>query len=305
MKKLVLLMMVLLAVCAAGFAQEHPKKTWNDGNIDYLPGGTKIRLQSLAVSSKPVTVYYTLDMGSMTEYTAPITLTEEGRHWIFYAGQDVFGKIGRIESYTAIVDTTPPELKYVLKGSSYVDADGVFYFTSDTGIMMQGEDVLSGLDEIYARFEGYDYDTVPVGEFIYLNGAPDGKYVVDGYLTDNVGNVSDTITAIAYLDNTAPEFNVTVTPDPIAIDGVSYIDPDAIFTITASDELSGVSAICFAIDDDNFMKYETNFRLPVEGNHTLKVFAVDNLGNVSDVSELPVRRDITLPSVSHEVELGL
>lgn len=305
MKKLVLLGIVLLAVCFTGFTQEHPQKVWNDGNIDYLPGGAQITLQSLAVSSKPVTVYYTLDTGKITQYTAPITLTEEGLHYIAYAGQDIFGKIGPIEKYSAIVDTTPPQLKYVLKGSSYVDADGVFYFTKDTGFMVEGEDNLSGADAIYARLAGYNYATVPAGEFIYLKDVPDGEYTVQGYLTDNVGNVSDTISTVAYLDDTAPDVEVTVTPDPVVINGENYVDPDAVFSISASDKLSGVSGIYFAVDNEDFMKYETSFRLPLEGTHTLKVYAVDNLGNTSDTVELSGKRDTTLPSVNHKVALGL
>lgn len=308
MRKIILAILAIL-LCATVFAQQSAeptieKKLYNDGNVDYLPAGAKIKLNPLAVSSKPVTLYYSLDLGEITEYTESIDLGEEGLHWILYGGEDVFGDISRIERYSAYVDNTAPEFKYTVKGSTYVDSDGVVYISDDTEVLFIGEDTLSGLNAIYAHLDGYSYDEVASGEFISLAGAPDGEYYAEGFLVDNVGNKSDIIAAYAYLDNTAPTFNVEVSPEPILIDNQQYIAPDAVISITAEDNLSGVASIQFAIDDDNYMTYETDFRLPLEGNHTVKVFAVDYLGNISDIYELPIVRDTVIPAVEYEIEIA-
>jgi len=46
MKKTILIAFVLLLSCGLIFAQGPEKKVWNNGSIDYLPLGTKLRLEN-------------------------------------------------------------------------------------------------------------------------------------------------------------------------------------------------------------------------------------------------------------------
>ncbi len=49
-------LVISVCVCAL-FAQQHEKKIWNDGRIDYVPAGAKITLQPTPAGEKTAQVY--------------------------------------------------------------------------------------------------------------------------------------------------------------------------------------------------------------------------------------------------------
>lgn len=305
MKKTLVFAMVV-SLCASMFAQNHAKQLWNDGQNDYVPAGAKVTLAPVIADSKPAKIFYSLDFGALTEYDGDIVLTEEGPHWISYLAEDVFGQMSSSKIYAVIVDDTAPELKFGFKGPTYLGGENgdTLYITSSTGLWIQGEDTSSGLAAIYSRVGDNEYTSIPSSDCQYITDEPDGEYVYSIYLVDNVGNTSDVTTRAVYLDNTAPEFVYTFSTEPVDIDGATYIARDTVCTVAASDAASGVQGVYVAIDDDDFMKYESEFRMPVEGAHTLKVYAVDNLGNTTDVMEFPFVISTKAPDTEITVTVG-
>lgn len=126
MKKIVLLFVFSIIAISAVLAQGPEKKVWNDGNIDYVPMGTKIRLESANLNPESGIIFYTQNFTEALRYEGPIKLTAEGQVWFSYATQDIFGNITNLQTYTAIVDGSAPVLKYLIDGSSYVDNNGIF-----------------------------------------------------------------------------------------------------------------------------------------------------------------------------------
>ncbi len=303
MKKLVSLFVFSIIVLSSVLAQGPEKKVWNDGNIDYVPMGTKIRLETSGLNPEAGAIFYTHNFSEALPYEGPIQLNNEGQVWFSYATQDAFGSITNLKSYTAVVDGSAPVVKYLTDGPAYFDKNGSFYFSSSTGFIVYGEDTYSGTEHIYVRLNDDEYQDFANEGFLSLYDVDDGEYYVEGYLVDYVGNASDIIGAYAYLDNTAPELQAVISPKPIEIDGNLYIDPQATFTIKATDNLSGVKEIYVSLNGSDFARYELETQIPFRGDHKLNVYAVDNLGNASDVAKLDFSNTLVLPSAELYLEL--
>jgi len=303
MKKLVLLFVFSIIAISAVLAQGPEKKVWNDGNIDYVPMGTKIRLESADMKPESGIIFYTHNFSEALPYEGPIALTSEGQVWFSYATQDAFGKVANLQTYTAVVDGSAPVLKYLTDGPSYYDAQGSFYFSSNTGFLVYGEDSYSGTEHIYVRINDEEYKDFAEEGFLSLYDVDDGEYYIEGYLVDYVGNASDVMGAYAYLDNTAPELIAVINPKPMQIDGNLYVDPNASFSIQATDNLSGVKEIYVSLNGSDFARYELETQIPFRGDHDLRVYAVDNLGNASEVAQLDFSNTLVLPAPELYLEL--
>lgn len=276
---------------------EAVRKVWNDGNIDYIPLGTEFSLEAEGLDPTVGSIIYSQNNSDPVEYTTPVALTEEGQLLVSWVTKDLWGNISNAKSYTGIVDGTAPEVKFLVNGPSFIDNDGVFYITKDTGIQFFAEDKLSGTEHLYASVN--DGETIDVidGTLINLADMEDGDSVANCIAVDYVGNVSEQFSTYFYLDNSAPVVNIDINVSPKEVDGVQYISPDTNFVISATDELSGVEGIYVSIDGNEFAKYDATQPLMITeaGDHTLQVYAKDNLGNTSSISEMAFATDLTLP----------
>jgi len=292
-----------IIVISIVIAQGPEKKVWNDGNVDYVPLGTKIRLESADINSDAGIIFYTHNFSEAIPYEGPIKLDVEGEVWFSYGTQDAFGSISNLQTYTAIVDGSAPVLKYLTDGPFYFDNNGVFYFSSKTGFLVYGEDSYSGTEHIYIKINDEEYQDFAEEGFLALYDVPDGEYYIEGYLVDYVGNASDITGAYAYLDNTPPELQAVITPKPIEIDGNIYVDPRAVFSINASDDLSGIKEVYVSLNGSEFARYELDSQIPFRGDHDLRVYAVDNVGNTSDVAQLDFSNILVLSPPELYLEL--
>lgn len=276
---------------------EPVRKVWNDGTTDYIPLGTEFQLKADNWNEDTGAIIYTYNSGAAEEYRNPVPLTEEGPVVISWATQDLWGNISNAKTYSAIVDGTAPEVKFLVNGPSYVDSDGVFYVTKDTGLQLFGEDELSGTEHIFVNLGEGDLTDVVGDEFIYLVDREDGAVLAECVAVDYVGNASDKFSAYLYLDNTAPSVYIDIDKSPVEVDGVQYVSPTTRFNLTATDSLSGVEGIYLSMDGAEFAKYDASQPLMAStaGEHVLQVYAKDNLGNISEVSEMSFNTRLTLP----------
>lgn len=288
-------LLVLATVAAQDSAPV--RKVWNNGRIDYIPLGTEFRLEAESWNPNTGSITYTYNSGEATEYTTPVVLDEEGQFTLAWATMDVWGTVSNTKSYTGIVDGTAPIIKFLIEGPVHTDEDGVVYVTNQTGIKLFGEDELSGTEFIYL-------DTVGAGEmenvldkgFIYLTDREDGAVYAEGYAVDYVGNISDTLAAYVYLDNTPPSVHIDIDVPPVEASGVQYISPFTKISLSAQDALSGVDAIYISWNGAEFARYDANTPIiaPETGSHVLQVFATDKLGNSSELSEFTFSTDLEL-----------
>lgn len=307
MKKLFLTVAVLI-LSVAVFAQdvEPVRKVWNNGTTDYIPLGTEFQLKADNWNEKTGKIFYTYNSGESIEYTEPVALTEEGPIVISWITQDLWGTVSNAKTYSAIVDGTAPEVKFLVNGPAFTDADGVFYVTKDTGLQLFGEDKLSGTEHIFVNLGSGEKTDVIGDGFIYLVDRTDGEVLAECVAVDYVGNASEKFSTYLYLDNTAPNVYMDLDISPVEINGVQYISPATKINLSASDELSGVEGIYISMNGADFAKYDASLPLQVteSNDYVLQVYAKDNLGNTSEISEMTFSTKLQLPAAELYLNVG-
>ena len=70
----------------------------------------------------------------------------------------------------------------------------------------------------------------------------------------------------------------------------------------SKDEVSGVKEIYYSINGQAYQKYTNDLVFDKEGEYTLKYYAVDNVGNVSQPKEKKFTVDLTPPVIAQKIE---
>lgn len=134
---------------------------------------------------------------------------------------------------------------------------------------------------------------------------PPGDYTVDTVFAGDAGRAS--ITAQAPLtiqhDVTPPTTTAAVSPEP---HGSAWVNRPVQVTLSAVDDLSGVAATFYAVDDptcasDNVgtcSVYAGPFTISTDGQHTVSFFSKDNAGNFEAVQRTTVSIDSTPPQTT-------
>ena len=248
------------------------RKVWNNGTIDYIPLGTEIKLEAENWDG-------------------------EGQFVLGWGTKDLWGTYGNTKIYTGIVDGTAPVISSLLSGPTYT-ANGVLYVTKDTSILFKGEDDLAGTEHLYTNLLDANYADVIKTGALSLAELPEGNVSASTYAVDYVGNISHPLITEFVIDNTAPAVEIELDIEPVLINNEQHVSPYAQFYISAADELSGVANVFVSVDGAEFAAFDTTNTLVIEeiGKHSLQVYAVDNLGNVSEITEMNFATDFKLPS---------
>lgn len=296
MKKTIILVCVLLTV---GFvllgAQE--KRIYNDGEIDYVPAGVKIRLFGEDAGSSLERIEYMINDGKIQQYNGPIQLTGgEGRYAISYRAVDKLGNISKEKIYSCIVDDTPPYFTASANGPAFIE-NGVAYGTSNTAIVLWAEDELSGVGNIYVSLDNSGFMKYTGSAYI----EEEGKHTGVAYAVDNVGNRTKTYSYQAYIDNTPPK--VTIKPDTpfIELQGDKYSSAANKYAVSAYDNIAGVKEILVSVDRGEYFTYTEPISVQEHGFHSIRAKAADYLGNMSKASEVGFYVDVETPKTDIEI----
>jgi hypothetical protein len=292
MKKLLILVTVILFV-AAGLATAQQKKIYNDGEIDYVPISAKFVLDAEDSGSTISQVQYSIDGGKIKVYREPITFSAEGRHVIAYRAIDKTGNISKETFYSCIVDDTPPKILVSAVGPAYVLKDKA-YLTSNTAIVLAGEDNLSGTSAIYVSVDDSPFRRYTGSATIQGEGLHTGK----AYAVDNVGNRTKTFLVQGVVDNTPPQVEITTKGDMVDLQGSIFVSTDTSFSLRAWDNVSGVKEILFSVNGSPFMAYVEPVKAQVPGSYTVRAKAIDNLGNESRIESISFTVDAETPDAS-------
>ncbi|MEW6525761.1 MAG: hypothetical protein AB1444_03725 [Spirochaetota bacterium] len=110
----------------------------------------------------------------------------------------------------------------------------------------------------------------------------EGKHVISYYGVDKVGNKEDPKAFKVVVDNTPPVVNVSVSAPVIKSGTKLYASKNFTFVVEAKDALSGVQSVEYSIDKNNYQPYLTPFTIPVEGDISLSIKAMDNVTNYTE-----------------------
>ncbi len=142
----------------------------------------------------------------------------------------------------------------------------------------------------------WDFGDGSVGYGMVVNHTygEEGIYVVNLSVKDNDGATSmDSL--FATIDFTPPVTNYTV------VGGKKWYRSNITIIFNASDNISGVNATFYKINDGEWMLYEENITLTEEGLYVIYYYSVDNAGNVENISNFTVGIDFTPPETIYGI----
>ncbi len=101
--------------------------------------------------------------------------------------------------------------------------------------------------------------------------------------------------ATAIIDTTKPVTTLSPSRNFVQDEGNSYAASDYTYTLTATDTISGVDRIEYALDSADFEVYSEPFNFISETDHTVDFYAVDHAGNQEETKRQVVKVDDTPP----------
>ncbi|MCL1912065.1 MAG: hypothetical protein FWG13_07660 [Leptospirales bacterium] len=284
---------------------------YDDGVTQYANALVKYELTAIdnALADKS---YYNVKVANTssgeTEYTAPFELHDEGKTTVEYYSVDKIGNKEQKKQYAIVVDNTAP-LSKVKSDRPLYELDGKYYVSNNHLFTINSTDSLSGVGRIEYSTDGQNYQ-----EYVKAFNVPEAN---DAILkvrgADNVCNVTDNFTFLntaadkteveisgvelaMIVDNTPPV--VTITPDKEieSRDGKNIVYENYRYTVTATDDSSGVAKIFYRLDKaEGWELYTKPIEFSIYGEHRIEAMAVDNVGNASIPVTLQVFVDTVPP----------
>ncbi|MBY0315478.1 MAG: hypothetical protein K2Q26_08160 [Bdellovibrionales bacterium] len=190
-----------------------------------------------------------------------------------------------IQSHSFDLDITPPTVTITSAPASYVNVSTAnFTFTSvDSGA--------AGVLDIECRLDGgiWMVCTSPHSEMLLS----EGPHLFEVRSQDNLNQMSATVSHTWSVDVTPPVMSFTSVPaDLIGVNSSSH-------SFTVSDALSGIASVQCRIDGGAYSACTSPraYGSLSHGNHTVDVRAVDNVGNITVITDT-FEVDLNPPTVT-------
>lgn len=197
------------------------------------------------------------------------------------------------ESYTIYSDGIKPVTKYTEDVYQKQIVRDTLFYGKDLKVTLSANDEMSKVNNTFYQIDNSQF--LPYTDTISIN--KEGTYIFSYYSIDNVGNIEDIKKKEFSVDITPPKSNYSILG--VSLDTVLSLK--SILKLDAEDNFSGVKDIFYQIDEGKWHKYN-NQKIPLEGleddEHTLKYYAVDEVGNKETEQSLNFYFDISAPLVS-------
>ncbi|MGQ5634016.1 MULTISPECIES: OmpL47-type beta-barrel domain-containing protein [unclassified Streptomyces] len=257
-----------------------------DASGDYVSGAT-VTVTASDTGSGVAGIEYALDGGAYRDYTAPVLVSDVGRHTLAYRATDKAGNTSAVKSVSFTVvaappeDTTPPETSATVSGTKDASGD----YVSGATVTVTASDTGSGVAGIEYALDGGAYRDYTAPVLV----SDVGRHTLAYRATDKAGNtsaaqtVSFTVVAAPPQDTTPPEVSASVSGTKDA--SGNYVG-GATVTVTASDSGSGVAATEYSLDGGPYLPYSAPVAVDRAGSHTFLYRATDKAGNTSAAKSL-------------------
>lgn len=261
---------------------------YEKNGIKYANSSCKYILKS---SEKGVRIMMAKDDKDFEIYRMPVSFKSHGTHTIRYAALCPSGKLGDISKLTVFVDRNAPEIDIgvdkcvVTKSLRFVHPKSKFSLTAK-------DDDGAGVKEILYRINKDKWQRY---EGVFSISSP-GKHKIGFCAIDNVGNQSLEKMIEVVVDNLPPTVTLITDKDTVVSNGC-YVSPSWMFELKAEDKGVGIDKIYFNVDKAEFTEYNEPFSIYGKGKHCIEFYAVDLLGNRSDIETIDVMVESDAPQI--------
>ncbi|MDD1773013.1 MAG: hypothetical protein LUQ14_00120, partial [Methanomassiliicoccales archaeon] len=245
------------------------------GSSGWYRSSIEVNLSVADAHSGPNGTAYRVDGGLWVNFTEPFDIADEGEHSIEYFSLDRAGNQESVRTTVVMIDTVAPTCSASLSGIE--GSNG--WFNSDVTVSLSISDGDgSGVSSTLYRIDGsqwLEYDD-PFG----ISEA--GTHQLTYYSVDVSGNSQTPVIMTVSIDKDPPV---------LIIDGsggkMSATSRDVPITWSSSDSTSSLDTIEVKIDERDFIIYPgsqtgTTLEGLDDGQHTLRIRAVDEAGNVAE-----------------------
>lgn len=279
----------------------------NTGNI----GATGIDIKILILDPDTQTVMNsvqeTIDLARDINRTGQFIFSTRGYDLkaynavLQYAYQSDIKSLGTA-SFT-VKDGTPPAVNII---SPEPDTT----YNSTVNISVVASDNASGVDKVEYQIDDGYWKLLPVsdssqGRYSTVwepTIADNGNHIISFRAADNAGNISVPVSVSfeIQMDNVPPDTSITVGAPKYEEDGRLFVADSTVFTLSATDNFSGVARTEYKIDEGAFTAYVSPFFLGsyADGTHIITYRSIDNVGNTEQAKSLAVVLDKTSPTTA-------
>lgn len=239
------------------------------------PDGEKIRLVSDSSQKYSNPLYF--DTEGYNTVRSPSAVDTNTKKTVYPIRDIIF------EVYA---DGLPPSSKAVYKYSHTKTKDGKKYYSGPLSISLTSKDKVSGIQHLF-----YSLNSNTSSEYAAtLSGAKEGENILKYYSIDKVGNKEDLNEEIFYLDNSSPKSDYKIVGDK----NEKYVSANASIELSSVDNLSGVKAIFYKINNGKYIWYSKPIpaKALVNDQATISFYAEDNLGNKEKVKTIGSKEGI-------------
>lgn len=187
-----------------------------------------------------------------------------------------------------------------IKPKYYIGQDSTLYWNKKLPVYIKLSPTLQGegVNLISKEFEQY---TNPV--FLDTEGP---NYIRTKYAVDKLtGEVKVPKTEVLFevvSDGIAPTSQISFKKAQVYSTGNKiYYGKGLEFELNANDKYSGIENIFAAVDDAPIKSFTGSQSISHEGDHTIKYFATDNVGNAESIQTVGFTVDTSAPSITHNI----
>jgi beta-xylosidase len=240
-------------------------------------------------------IRYTIDGGTPTLYSGPVTVSDQGEHEFAYQAIDRAGNAETFKTVTIKVDPTAPETTTTVNPGLPLGGDG-WYDSAVTVRLKGGDGSGSGVDATEFSLDGGQWTAY--GQAIRLEQA--GVHTIAYHSVDVAGNTEDDRTLTVKVDATAPTTTARINGAAPAAD---YSGAVRVAFTRTDGEGSGAVLTQYAIDGaKDWTDYEGAFDITAAGGHRVDFRSIDAAGNVENYKWViftitPARPQATMPPV--------
>jgi hypothetical protein len=277
-------------------------------NKHYYGKGLKALISTQDEMSGIKQLYYALNQANYQNYSNTLNFDQEGNFNLKFYALDNVGNAEVPKNNDFIVDITPPKTYHNIIG---INSNNII--SVSTKIYLTPTDSIAGIAKTFYRLDNEPEKPYIAGAMIPFAYLPDGDHTLTYYSIDNVNNRESESTIKFYLDKSSPIMSADILGDRFIVGDKIYFSGRTKLKLTAVDNKSGIKQVKYSIDNQEFQNYEDPFYLPSKsGLHTIRYYAVDNMGNEGvgndEVGKMDEYRhnvgvvyvDLTGPALTHQ-----
>ncbi|MEM4294015.1 MAG: hypothetical protein QXJ27_07625, partial [Thermoplasmata archaeon] len=247
-----------------------------------------------ASDATATTIYYSLDSGNWTHYTTPFIVADDGVHTLACHAVDAAGNSNFSLNLVIRIDRTPPVTQHTPVLEWYNISHVTINFTANDGA--------SGVKFTKVRIDDGEWLTLNTGSGTSpLTVFGNGLHRVQYYSIDVAGNQEEEQEFYVKIDGVPPRTEHVISG---TTGNNGWFVSGVIVQLVSTDDVSGVSAVYYSVDNSSFQQYSAPIEIAVDGIHLIEYYALDVAGNVETKKTITVKIDTISPSSSIDASAG-